>query len=118
MIFIVFFGLIVAVVVGLNIVDSSNISKIEKYLKSQKCNPLIYINGLYQGACEDKIILIKNGFSVDISKPEKVILYKDIKYLKKDDKKLKIETLKDEIVLDFKEKKNLEEFYNKVNNKK
>lgn len=118
MIFIVFFGLIVAVVVGLNILDSSNVNQIKEYLKEQKCEPINYTNGKYQGACEDRIILIKNSFSVDVSKPEKLVLYKDIKKLKKDEKKLVIQVLNNEIILNFKEKKDLDEFYNKVNSKK
>ncbi len=113
MIFIIFFGLIIAVVIALNMVDSNNINKIQEYLKSQKCDVVSYKDGVYKAACEDKILLIENGFSVDVNNPQKVIYYKEIKKLKKEKKNLVIST-NEEIKIEFKEEKKLNEFFNKV----
>ena len=68
MIFLVVFGLIAAVVIVLNIMDSSNLEKIETYLKSQDCQNIVYSKGVYKGVCKDEIIQVSNSFSVDIEK--------------------------------------------------
>lgn len=117
MIFIVFFGLIIVVVIGLNVLDNNNINKIEQYFKAQHCEAINYVNGQYFGVCKENIIIVKNGFSVDISKPEKVIFYKDIKELKKEDKKLIVITKNNKIDLEFKDQNNTNDFYIKVQNR-
>jgi len=117
MIIIILFGLVAAVFIGLNILDNSNISKIEEHFKAQQCKAISYVSGTYQGVCQDKIILMKNAFSVDTSKPEKLIYYKDIKNISKQNKQLTITTTSGNVLLDFKEDENLNEFFNEVQNK-
>lgn len=109
--------MIVFVVVGLNIVDSNNVEKIEDYYKAQKCEAVNYVRGEYFGLCPKSIIVIKNGFSVDVSKPLKVIDYKDIQDIKKEEKYLKIITAMKSDTLEFKNANKTDEFYKKVQNK-
>ena len=116
MIFLIFFGVIVLVVVGLNIVNSNNLDDIENYYRAQKCEAVTYVRGEYKGLCKDSIILIKNGFDIDLSKPDKVILYKDIQGIKKQEKILTIMT-HEMVELEFKNNIQLEEFYKKAQNK-
>ena len=117
MIFLIFFGLIIAVIIGLNIHDNGNISKIESYFKSQQCQTISYVSGQYRGICQDKVILMRNGFSVDISQPEKLIHYKEIQNIKKANNMLVIETNNDSTSLEFKEAEKLEAFYTALKNK-
>ena len=117
MIFIIFFGVIVLAVVGLNMVNSNNLYEIENYYASNRCEAVTYVRGEYKGLCKDSIVLIKNGFSVDVEKPDKVILYKDIQGIKKQDKMLVIMT-HEMTQLEFKHDVQLVEFYNKVQSKK
>ncbi len=117
MIFIVFFGLIAVVIIALNLVDSNNINKIEKYLKSKKCEIISYNSGQYKGACKDSIIVINNAFSIDTSKPDKVIFYKEIKDIKREDKKLIVLIKENRVDLNFKDQNSANEFYKKVQNK-
>lgn len=117
MIFVIFFGLIAIVFIGLNILDNSNIDKIESYFKSQQCQTISYVSGTYRGACSDKIIVIKNGFSVDVFTPEKLIYYNDIKKITKKEKQLVILTKSEDVLLDFKEQVDLDKFFNEVQNR-
>lgn len=117
MIFIVFFGLIAVIVIGLNILDNSNINKIEEYFKTKQCETIIHGKGQYQALCPNSIIVIENGFSVDTSKPKELILYKDIKDIKKEKKKLIVITDTSDANLEFKDQNSADEFYKKVQNK-
>lgn len=117
MIFIAFFGLIALIVIALNVLDSNNINKIEDYLKVQECNTVHYNEGVFQALCNNKVILIDNGFSVDINKDKKLILYKEIKNINKEKNKLVLITKDDKITLTFKEEKEQEDFFKKVKEK-
>ena len=117
MIFIIFFVAIVLAVVGLNLINSDNLDEIENYYAAQKCEAVTYVRGEYKGLCKESIILIKNGFSIDLSKPHKEIFYKDIQGIKKQDEILTLMT-NEMIELEFKNNIQLEEFYNKVQSKK
>ena len=117
MIIIILFGLVAAVFIGLNILDNSNIDKIEAHFKAQQCQSISYVSGSYRGVCQDKIIVMKNGFSVDTSKPQKLIYYKDITKINKQEKHLVIETASGNVLLDFKEQDDLNKFFNEVQNK-
>lgn len=117
MIFLIFFGLIIVVIVGLNIHDNSNISKIENYFKAQQCQPISYVSGQYRGICKDQVILMRNGFSVDVAQPEKLIQYKQIQNIKKANNTLVIETNNDSTSLEFKEAEKLEVFYTALQKK-
>ncbi len=116
MIFIIFFVAIVLAVVGLNLINSDNLDEIENYYAAQKCEAVSYVRGEYKGLCKDSIILMKNGFSIDISKPDKLIFYKDIQGIKKQDKMLVIMT-NEMTELEFKDNIQLEEFYKKAQNR-
>lgn len=117
MIFIIFFSLIALVFIGLNFLDNSNISKIEAYFKAQQCETVSYVSGMYRGVCNDKIIVMKNAFSVDVSNPEKLIYYNDIKEITKKEKQLMILTKSEDVVLDFKDQADLDKFFNEVQNR-
>lgn len=42
MIFLIVFGLIALIVIVLNMMDNSNLEKIENYFKSQNCQNIVY----------------------------------------------------------------------------
>ncbi|NQY92865.1 MAG: hypothetical protein HRT43_01755 [Campylobacteraceae bacterium] len=117
MIFIVFFALIIIAGIGLNILDTNNLEKIENYMKAQNCVAVHYNRGQYHGVCENNILIIKNSFSVDISKPDKSISYVDIKNITIEDKTIKIISTKENLKLEFKKPDNATVFYKKVQNK-
>jgi len=117
MIFIVFFALIIIGVIALNTLDNNNLEKIKNYLKAQNCVAVHYNQGQYQGVCEDEIILIKNAFTIDISKDKKMISYANIQTAKLEDKTIKIKTNTANVKLEFKQKDKATMFYKKVQNK-
>jgi len=117
MIFIVFFALIIFGVIALNTLDNNNLEKIENYLKAQNCVAVHYNQGQYQGVCEDEIILIKNAFTIDISKDKKMISYAKIQTVNIKDKTIMIDTNTSNVKLEFKQKDKATLFYKKVQNK-
>jgi len=117
MIFIVFFALIIIGVIALNTLDNNNLEKMENYLKTQNCEAVHYNQGQYQGVCQDEIILIKNSFSVDISKEKKIISYAKIQTVKLEDKTINIKTNIQNLKLEFKQQDKAIMFYKKVQNK-
>lgn len=114
MIFIGLFLFIALIVISLNIYDSSNLNKIEEYLKSKKCENTIYSKGNFKAFCDEKILVISNSFILDIEENTKMYNYKDIKSIKIEKQDIIINE-KDKIR--FKEEKNLNSFYNKLENK-
>ncbi len=117
MIFIVFFALIILAVISLNIIDNNNLDKIKTHLNSQKCEAIYYNRGQYHGVCENEILIIKNSFSVDISKPDKSISYFDIKNITIDNKTINIISTNENLKLEFKQEDKAKIFYKKVQNK-
>jgi len=118
MILIILFALIAAVVIVLNIWDNTNLDKIEKYFKAQQCVNVSYIQGQYQGLCPTSIMLIKNGFSVDISKDKNIVFYEDIKDMEVNKKKIQITSAVKTIYLEFKEENIAALIYKKVEEKR
>lgn len=110
MIFIFLFVFIAAIFLVLNFMDSNNIEKIENYLKQNRCENIVYINGNYEAICQDKIMIVENKFSLELEK-SKEIKFSDIKSLEKGDKKL---IINGEYELKFKENESQEKFYKKL----
>lgn len=108
MIFIALFLFIALIIIALNMYNSSNLDKIEKYIVNENCKEYVYSNGSYKALCEDKILEISNSFKVDIEKNSKMYFYKDIKNV--DVQKLDI-LINDDIKLKFKQKDELYKFY-------
>lgn len=111
MIFLVLVGIVAVIVVILNMMDSSNLEKIENHFKAKECKNIIYSKGSYKGFCGDELMQISNGFEVDLKEDKKTIKLKDIKKL--DDRALTI-IINDDYELDFKDKQNKDDFYNKL----
>lgn len=114
MIFLVVFGLIAIVVIGLNMMDNSNLEKIENYLKAQNCKNIVYSKGVYKAICNDKVVQISNSFSVDLEKNKTSLKLDKIKNM--DEKVLTI-ILNESYEIDFKEKQNKENFYKDLKEK-
>ena len=118
MIIVVLFLIIAAIVVSLNIYDSSNLNKIEEYLKSQNCSNLVYSKGSYKAFCQRSIKEVSNSFSLDLKKNTKEYFYKDIKNIEVNKLDLKINDINK---LSFKDEKKLNSFYmmldEKINNR-
>ena len=114
MIFIGLFGFIAVIIVGLNMYNDSNLETIENYLKSQKCETIIYSKGSYKSLCDDKILEISNSFSVDIEKNSKTYIYDKIKIIETKDLNLILNS-KDKIR--FSTKEELSTFKENLQNK-
>lgn len=114
MIFLVVFGLIAVIVILLNIKDSSNLEKIENYLKSKNCINIIYSKGDYKGICPNEIIEISNSFSVDLEKNKRVFKFDKIKTLEKENLEIIINKTYN---IEFKEKEKMEIFYKSLKEK-
>lgn len=114
MIFVGLFLFIAIIIVALNFHNSSNLSQIEEYVKSQKCKQITYAKGSYKALCDDKILEVSNSFSVDIKKNSVEYKYKDIKTL--DRKKLHI-LINDKYKINFKEEDELNKFYTSLEKK-
>ena len=108
MIIIVLFLFIAAVVIALNMYDSSNLSKIEKYLEKQNCTNLVYSRGSYKAICPTNITQIENSFTLDLEKNTKKYFYKDIKDIKIN--KLDI-LVNNQSKISFKEESQISKFY-------
>lgn len=108
MIFLIVFGLIALIVIVLNMMDNSNLEKIENYFKSQNCQNIVYSKGVFKGICENKVMQISNGFSVDIDKNKTVFDFKDIKKIEEKNSKI---IINETYNIEFKEKENLDKFY-------
>lgn len=114
MIFIVLFLFIGFIIVSLNMYNASNIDEIKDYLISQECNKKVYSKGSYKALCKDKLLEISNSFKVDIENNSRVFKYSEIKNASID--KLDI-LINDEHKLSFKDKAEVDNFYNYLNKK-
>ncbi|MGB6328166.1 MAG: hypothetical protein WBF48_04515 [Halarcobacter sp.] len=115
MVFLVIFGLIAIVVIALNIIDGSNLEKIENHFKALNCQNVIYSKGIYKGICKDEIMQIPNGFSVNLEEDKRILKLNEIKNL--DIKKLTI-IINNSYNIEFKKKENMDIFYMKLKEKK
>ena len=115
MIFLLVFGLIAVVVIALNIIDSSNLEKIENHFKTLNCQNVIYSKGIYKGICKDEIMQIPNSFSVDLEEDKKTFKLKDIRSLEIKDFTIIINK---NYNIEFKEKENMGTFYKTLKEKK
>lgn len=114
MIFLVVFGLIAAVVIVLNIMDSSNLEKIENHFKSQNCENIVYSKGVYKGICKDEIMQINNSFTVNLEENKTTFKLDKIKNI---DKKGLTIIVNKSYNIEFKEEKNINTFYKSLKEK-
>jgi hypothetical protein len=108
MFFLIFFGLIVFIIIGLNSYNNTNLDKIQKHFEATKCQNIIYSKGTYKAICEDKVMQIDNNFSIDLKKDEKSIKLSEINEISKNNLTI---VLNDSYMIAFKDKNNLEVFY-------
>ncbi len=114
MIFLILFGIIALVVIALNIYDNSNLEKIRKHFEVNNCQSVIYSKGTYKGICQDEVIQIDNGFSVDVQNDKRIFKLNQINKIKKDNLTV---ILNDSYKIEFKDKKHLEVFYKRLEEK-
>ena len=114
MVFLILVGIVATIVIVLNVIDNSNMHKIEDHFKDKKCKNIIYSKGSYKGICGDEVMEINNSFDVDLKNNKKSVKLKDIKRL--DDRALTI-IINDDYEIEFKDKLNKEEFYNELKEK-
>ncbi|QKF83354.1 hypothetical protein [Halarcobacter ebronensis] len=114
MIFMILVGIVATIVIVLNMMDSSNMHKIEDHFKDKKCENIVYSKGSYKGICGDEVMEVENSFEVDLKNNKKSIKLKDIKKL--DDRALTI-IINDDYEIEFKDKLNKEKFYNELKEK-
>lgn len=116
MIFIFIILFIALVVASLVYLDANNIEKIEIFLDQQNCKTIDYSNGVYQAVCADKVIIMKNGFTIDLG-DAKTIYYKTLKGVKIAPKKLILQSHKN-FELNFKDETSTKEFLRKLEEKR
>lgn len=114
MVFLVIFGLIALIVIVLNVIDNSNLEKIQKYFEVNNCQSVIYSKGTYKGICKDELIQIDNSFSVDVINDKRIFKLNKIKKINKDNLTI---IINDNYKIDFKDKNNLEVFYKTLKEK-
>ncbi len=114
MIFLVVFGFISLIVIVLNVMDNSNLQKIENFFKSKNCQNIIYSKGSYKGICEDEVMEISNSFTVDLEKNKTIYKLNEIKNIEK--KNMAI-IINNSYTIKFKEKKNIDKFYKSLKEK-
>ncbi|QDF30272.1 hypothetical protein [Halarcobacter anaerophilus] len=114
MIFLVLVAIVAIIVITLNMIDNSNLEKIENHFKDKNCKNIVYSKGSYKGICNDQVMEIDNGFEVNLKDDKKVIKLKDIKKI--DDRALTI-IINDDYEIEFKDKKNKELFYKNLKEK-
>lgn len=115
MIFIVFFGILAFIFIGLNIYDNSNLQKIENYYLKKKCLNVVYSKGEYKGFCQDSIVKIPNSFSPDLQKDKEIVKFSEINEVKKENLMIIINK---NYKIRFQNKENLEKFYNVIEGRK
>ena len=115
MVFLFVFGVIAAIFISLNIIDGSNLEKIENHFKSLNCQNIVYSKGIYKGVCEDKVMQISNSFTVDLEKNKTSFKLKEIEDLKT--KNLTI-IINNSYNIEFKKKENMDNFYKILKEKK
>ncbi len=108
MIFIGFFGFIVVIVIALNIYDSSNLEKIEKYILKENCTEYIYTKGSYKALCENRLVEISNSFIINIEKNKIEYKYTDIESIEKKKKNI---IINDKNKISFASIEDTDEFY-------
>lgn len=116
MIFLVIIFFVVAVVVTLVYIDNTNIKKIENFLLEQNCKTIDYTRGTYQAICADKVLVIKNGFKVDLNEA-KTIYYKTLKDVQIQERKLELVN-HENVTLEFKDESSKEQFLEKLEEKR
>lgn len=114
MIFIGLFLFIALVVISLNVYNHSNLAYIEEYLQKNKCEEYAYSKGSYKAFCDDSFVEIKNSFIVNFDENSTIFKYEDIKNLEINQLNLVINS---NSKIAFKEKKDLDKFYNKLKEK-
>lgn len=119
MIFIVLVAFIALIVMSLNMLDNSNLEKIKSYLEAKNCTQMSYGYGSYKALCQEKIVMIENSFSLDIAKNQKEMSQDEIINKQLKNQKL-ILTLNDQtqVVLEFKQKEDAQQFYEKIQEKR
>lgn len=113
MILLVFISPFLIVIAWVLYIDSSNISMIEEFYKKNSCNTVYNYKSRYKAICEDKIVIIKNQFSIDFSE-NVYIKYSEIKEKKNQGKIINIKTDSLEESLYFKEKMDSNKFYEEL----
>ena len=94
-------------------VDSSNITMIEEFYKKNSCQNIYNYKSRYKAICDEKVVIIKNQFSIDFSE-NVYIKYSDIKDIKKENSKILIKTDSLDENLYFKESIDSEVFYKEL----
>ncbi len=117
MIFLVVIFFVAALVGSLAYIDNANIKKIEDFLHHQQCLEINYTKGNYQAICNDKVVIVENAFSVDLSKAD-TIYYKMIKDVESKEKKLFVKTDYETTTLEFKDDAIKEDFFKKLEEKR
>lgn len=112
MIFLFVIVLIALIVAVLVYIDGVNIEKIENFLQEQNCKTIEYTSGTYQAICSDKVIVIENGFSVDLG-DAKMVYYKTLQNIEAEKKQLILKSHQD-VTLHFKDEASTKEFLYKL----
>lgn len=116
MVFLVIIFFVATLVGTLVYIDNTNVKKIEDFLMHQNCKTVNYTKGTYQGICSDKVVVIENGFKVDLGEA-KMVYYKTLNEIQNNEKSLLLKSNHD-VTLKFKDETSKEEFLKKLEEKR
>lgn len=86
---------------------------IEEFYKKNSCQNIYNYKSRYKAICDEKVVIIKNQFSIDFSE-NVYIKYNEINDIKKVNNKISIKTDNLEESLYFKEKIDSDDFYKEL----
>ncbi|MFA6788515.1 MAG: hypothetical protein WC149_01685 [Arcobacteraceae bacterium] len=119
MIFILLILFIAVIVIGLNMVDNSNLDKIRSYLEAKNCTHITYGYGSYKALCQEDVTVVENSFTLDIQKNQNVIKYDTIVQSQQKNQKVIVTLDNDRVeVLEFKDKNDATQYYEKIEEKR
>jgi hypothetical protein len=114
MIFLVIVFFVLAMIGAVSYIDHSNVKKIEGFLQDKGCTEVNYSRGVYQGLCKDKVIIMANGFKIDLNEAQ-IIYYDQIRRVTaKQEKKLLLHTQENNTELKFLSNEERDAFYGKL----
>lgn len=86
---------------------------IEEFYKKNSCQNIYNYKSRYKAICDEKVVIIKNQFSIDFSE-NVYIKYNEMKDIKKVNNQISIKTDNLEENLYFKEKIDTDDFYKEL----
>lgn len=113
MVFLVIVFFVLAMIGAVSYIDNANVQKIETFLDTNGCYEINYTRGVYQGLCDKKVVIMKNGFKIDLNTAT-MISYASIQKVQTNEKELVLYTKKQPHTLKFMNNEDRDKFQRKL----